>query len=408
MAVVEMELLFSTPMPPIIETPSRIQSADQNELTEIAYEMINVMEHFVTDFQEFKASTAEKIHKIERLLWENVTGHETVQTEYIKQQVELLQNENNRLRMESESLVKVIELLSVQQTDSHEGNDNTDFVTVNFITVKETGKNKKIKLNHQQDSRIPLRNSFEILPIEECQEKPEPTDDENSMSPSFDYALSKRRQKKPSTKHNKQSEAYITNNQYEEPLVQRKARIVPGGITYLEATKFGKKICVIGDSHLNRIKDNIFQKSVNGGKTYFHVFQGTTSKRLNHYILPTLQEDHPDVVLRHIGSNDITNNQTKDRINTGKLTGDTINIGKSCINFGVKEVVISSILPKKNIALTRLIRLVNDSLREQFVLNRFGFISNDNISRTHLWKNGIHLKDLGTNIVAGNFVDFLN
>ena len=394
-------------MPPFIETPSRIQSADQKELTEIACEMINVMEHFVTDFQEFKASTAEKIHKIERLLWENVTGHETVQTEYIKQQVELLQNENNRLRMESESLVKVIELLSVQQTDSHEGNDNTDFITVNFITVKETGKNKKIKLNHQQDSRIPLRNSFEILPIEECQEKPEPADDENSMSPSFDYASSKRRQKKHSTKHKKQPEAYITSNQYEEPLVQRKALIVPGRIIYLEATKFEKKICVIGDSHLNRIKDNIFQKPVNGGITYFHVFRRATSKKLNHYILPTLYEDHPEIVLRHIGSNDI-NNQAKDRINTGKLTGDIINIGKSCIDLCVKEVIISSILPKKNIALTRLIRLVNDSLREQYVLNRFGFISNDNISRTHLWKNGIHIKDLGTNIVAGNFVDFLN
>ena len=35
-------------------------------------------------------------------------GHDTVQTEDIKQQVELLQNENNRLRMESESLLKVI------------------------------------------------------------------------------------------------------------------------------------------------------------------------------------------------------------------------------------------------------------------------------------------------------------
>ena len=216
MAVVEMESLFSTPMPSFLETPPRIQSVDQKELTKIAYEMINVMEHFVTDFQEFKASTAEKIHKIERLLWENVTGHETVQTEYIKQQVELLQNENNRLRMESESLLKVIELLSVQQINTHEANDNTE-----NITVKETGKNKKIKLNHQQDSRIPLRNSFEILPIEECQEKPEPTDDENSMSPSFDYVPSKRRQKKQSTKHNKQPEANITNNQYEELLVQR-------------------------------------------------------------------------------------------------------------------------------------------------------------------------------------------
>ena len=74
----------------------------------------------------------------------------------------------------------------------------------------------------------------------------------------------------------------------------------------------------------------------------------------------------------------------------------------------MKKVVISSILPKKNIALTRLIWQVNDSLREQCVFNGFGFISNDNISRTHLWKDGIHLEDLGTNILACNFVDFLN
>ena len=72
---------------------------------------------------------------------------------------------------------------------------------------------------------------------------------------------------------------------------------------------------------------------------------------------------------------------------------DIINIGKSCINLGVKEVVISAILPKNNIALTRLIR--------------FGFITNDNISRTCLWKDG-YLEDLGTNILAGNFADFLN
>ena len=74
----------------------------------------------------------------------------------------------------------------------------------------------------------------------------------------------------------------------------------------------------------------------------------------------------------------------------------------------MKEVVVSSILPKKSIALTCLIQQVNDSLREQCILNGFGFIYNDNISRTHLWKDGIYLEDLGTNIAAGNFVDFLN
>ena len=245
-------------------------------------------------------------------------------------------------------------MLSVQQINAHKANDNKE----NFITVKGTGKNKKIKLNHQEDSRIPLRNSFEILPVEEFQDKPEPNDEEKSISPSFDDTASNKQQ----------TETNITNNQYEEPLAQRKARKVPGRSTYVEATKFGKKICVIGDSHLNRIKRHIFQKSVNGRKIYFNIFRGATSKRLNHHILPTFHEDQPDLVLLHIGSNDIYN-LTKDIINTEKLTGDIINIGKSSIDLGVKEVDISSILPKKNIALTHLIWQVNDSLREQCVLN---------------------------------------
>ena len=140
--------------------------------------------------------------KIERIIWENVIGHDTVQTEDIKQQVKLLKNENNRLRMEPESLLKVIELLSVQQVNTLEINDNTE--------IKETSKNKKTKLNLQQDYRIPLRNSFETLSIKECQDKPGPTNEENSMSPSFDHVPIKRRQKQ-STKQNKQPQAYITN-----------------------------------------------------------------------------------------------------------------------------------------------------------------------------------------------------
>ena len=52
--------------------------------------------------------------------------------------------------MESESLLKVYDLLSVHQINTREINDNTE----NFMTVKETGKNKKTKLNHQQGHRI--------------------------------------------------------------------------------------------------------------------------------------------------------------------------------------------------------------------------------------------------------------
>ena len=115
--------------------------------------MINVTEHFATHFQEFKASTTERIWENVGnvcLIWENVMGHDTIQAEYMKQQVELLQNENNILRKETHPSRKVLELLSVQQINTREINDNTE----NLIVVKETCKNKKTKLWDQQDYRI--------------------------------------------------------------------------------------------------------------------------------------------------------------------------------------------------------------------------------------------------------------
>ena len=44
--------------------------------------------------------------------------HNTVQTEDMKQQVELLQYGNNGLRIISECLLKIIELLPVQQINT--------------------------------------------------------------------------------------------------------------------------------------------------------------------------------------------------------------------------------------------------------------------------------------------------
>ena len=62
------------------------------------------------------------------------------------------------------------------------------------------------------------------------------------------------------------------------------------------------------------MKRNIFQKLVNGGKTLFNVFRGATTEIEAWYPTNTSRSE-PDVVLLHIGSNDI-NNQTKDKINT--------------------------------------------------------------------------------------------
>ena len=40
--------------------------------------------------------------------------------------------------------------------------------------------------------------------------------------------------------------------------------------------------------------------------------------------------------------------------------------------------------------------------------NNFQFISNDNITRDALWRDGLDLNNDGTYIFASNLVDFLN
>ena len=73
-----------------------------------------------------------------------------------------------------------------------------------------------------------------------------------------------------------------------------------------------------------------------------------------------------------------------------------------------KEVIISSIFIKRQFKLTRIIRQVNDHLRDEYRSNKFHFISNDNITNECLWKDGLYLNDDGTYMFARNLVDFLN
>ena len=105
---------------------------------------------------------------------------------------------------------------------------------------------------------------------------------------------------------------------------------IPGYSSYATVSKFGKKVFVVGDSHVKGIKRLNFNKEFRSGKTFFRSFSGANSKQLNHYIIPTLVEDKPDV-----GINDILSNANDTELANGK-----INIGLDCKNHGVSKVFI--------------------------------------------------------------------
>ena len=179
--------------------------------------------------------------------------------------------------------------------------------------------------------------------------------------------------------------------------------IVPGNSDYASVIKNGRKVLVVGDSHIKRIRRNDFNKELKNGKAIFQSFSGADTKQLDHYILPPLVDDKPDAVIIHVGTNDILTNA-----NHEEIARNIIKIGLNSKNHSVNDVVISSVLVKKNPNLNALIRRVNDLLRDLCSMNGFGYICNDAITTEYLWKDGINLQDLGTNILSSNFIKFVN
>ena len=95
----------------------------------------------------------------------------------------------------------------------------------------------------------------------------------------------------------------------------------------------------MGDSHIRRIEKNLFNDSIIEGKAHLNSFSGATINRLGYFITPILEEDRPDILIIHIGSNYITHN-TISNINAKGISKRIIDIGKKSLLHGVKEVII--------------------------------------------------------------------
>ena len=135
-------------------------------------------------------------------------------------------------------------------------------------------------------------------------------------------------------------------------------------------------------------------------------FSGAKIQDLEYYVTPHLEHDKPDIAVIHTGSNKVSYNNLD--IDASILAENIIKIWKECIDYGVEEVVISSVFVKKSSRLSSFIRKVNDELHALCSIKKFHFILHDNITRKYLCGDGVHLTEAGVNILADNIVNYLN
>ena len=152
-----------------------------------------------------------------------------------------------------------------------------------------------------------------------------------------------------------------------------------------------------------------FNTYIKGGRAHLKAFQGATAKWLHHYILPTLKEDNPEIVILHVGYNDLSpKDNDLGNINIESIANEIINIGKTCHQHGVETFVISSIVCNRNYKKQSLIDCLNNVLEEKCKNSGLSFLQHHNIKKEHLWRDGTHLLEHGKVLLARNFIDYLN
>ena len=148
-----------------------------------------------------------------------------------------------------------------------------------------------------------------------------------------------------------------------------------------------KKLLVCGDSHVKRLSKLLVNNSLKKSHEVLKNFDGANIKRLSHHILPYLHED---------------------KLDSEKLSDEIINLSQICKQSRVKNVYVSSILPKNDSRLSHFMSKVNNILADKCKRYYVIFISNENNRTGCLAKDGIHLNDFGTFYLGSNFVDYVN
>lgn len=164
-------------------------------------------------------------------------------------------------------------------------------------------------------------------------------------------------------------------------------------------------IIIYGDSIPKGINRNMLNRKLLNAKCFYKFFPGATSRDFYHYIKPALlnPEMEYNLAILHMGINDILNLDS----NAETVANSIMNIASQCKTHGVKDVIVSSITFTSLLSIDFL-QSVNEEIKRKCEENGYYFIDNNNITKKHLWQDGLHLTNNGKGILLDNFCKFLN
>ena len=274
----------------------------------------------------------------------------------------------------------------------------------NFVEDKNARSNKVNFMNFN----IPISNGFDNL------RSVENTQNDAKIDDVIEIDVAETRQS-PFVKSSKCTVKQITDvviNTYpEKQLIFGKENInaklrqeTYNDVVHGNVKKDTRKIITFTDSILRSIWMCKFNQCTDGvGR--LKRFPGPKSKKLAHYVVPTLKEESFHTGLIHVGVNDILRNQSE--IKQQLILQNIMNIAHQCKGHGVKKIILSSVVATGRVNADVLIYF-NQLLKNPCRANGICFVNNNNISEGNLNKDSLHLLEAGKRILDNNFINGLD
>lgn len=284
-------------------------------------------------------------------------------------ELQLSQNENEKLRtiidmqkeeicklkIESQSLLNVISLLSVPGPRDYYTAPRE--YTKTFDTVDLTKESTKTKEGNQSKNKTKTKKK----------QNKSSSDDNHSAASS------------EQTRKSKQSKA--TSNSASNKAQDK------------------KNVVILGDSMIKSVQGWKMSKAK---RVISRCFPGSTVKDMVHYVKPTL-ERNPDELIIHVGTNDLVSKDAETVIK--EMTNLASQVRSQCSNT---KITFSSIIARNDEKVCdSKVQKVNDMMKQSAIKNNWSFIDNSNITKDCLNQGGLHLNKKGSGKLIMNLITYI-
>ena len=159
-----------------------------------------------------------------------------------------------------------------------------------------------------------------------------------------------------------------------------------------------KPVTVIcGDSIIQHVRGWSLSQATDSNKVVVKSFPGATCEDMEDYLKPVLRKE-PEHIIIHIGTNDLRDAGPK------RTAESIVNLGLQVEEDSPNTSVTISALLKRADDEDQATPQANKLLKQYCQQHKWNFIDNDNITREHLNRGGLHLTKEGSTLLARNYI----